>query len=638
MATQLKHVIIGTAGHIDHGKTRLVARLSGIDTDRLPEEKARGISIDLGFAHWEAGGFQFGIVDVPGHERFIKNMVAGATGMNLALLAVAADDGVMPQTREHLEIMDLLGVQTGVVAITKTDLVEAELVELVEAELEELTAGTFLEGCPIIPVSSESGAGIDRLREKLAEVAEQYQWPSSATFFRMPIDSVYSIEGHGTVVTGTVLSGEVQPGESLELLPAKATVRVRSVQNHGVEAAESGVRQRTAINLAGVKADDVHRGDELAAIDFMEPTRRLLVELKCLSHPGVTLKHRGQFTLHMGTSETAARLILKEGPVLPGTTGYAEIRLARPVVATYGQRFILRRQSPALTVGGGQILDPHIAPRRRIKDVSTLCEALHNHDPAERLSAVYAQLDTVDTRPEFLAWRAGLAADQAEAALDTLRKNGVLRTLRHKERKFIVHRQRVEDLSQRILKRIRGELARHQPRRALPQTTLLTACRNMTQPGVLEAVFESMLKEGSLARVGNDLGPADAQVKLSKKQRAQRDAIIETIHAGGLAPPTTKELAAQLELGKDQLGPLIHLCVEDGLLIRISDELYFTPAAVESAVNICRKFISESGPSTMSQLREAWGISRKYAVPLCEFLDEQGVTVRDGDLRQTGPG
>ncbi|RMG38415.1 MAG: selenocysteine-specific translation elongation factor, partial [Planctomycetota bacterium] len=262
-STRQKHVIVGTAGHIDHGKTRLVARLTNIDTDRLPEEKARGISIDLGFAHWETDGVQFGVVDVPGHERFVRNMVAGATGINVALLVVAADDGVMPQTREHLDIMDLLGIPRGVIAITKTDLVDEELIALVEEDIREHVRGTFLQDAPIVPVSAVTGEGIEALKRALADVAADAEDARSDDFFRMPIDRVFSVPGHGTVVTGSVQSGAVAAGDTLELLPEGRTVRVRSVENHGrlVEAAASW--QRTAVNLAGVRREEVRRGQEL---------------------------------------------------------------------------------------------------------------------------------------------------------------------------------------------------------------------------------------------------------------------------------------------------------------------------------------------------------------------------------------
>ena len=288
--TPLKPILLGTAGHIDHGKTRLVGRLTGIDTDRLPEEKARGISIDLGFAHFETGGFRFGVVDVPGHERFVRNMVAGATGFNVALLVVAADDGVMPQTREHLEIMDLLGISAGLVAVTKIDVVDPDLVELAQLDVEESVAGTFLEGAPVIPVSSETGEGLDTLKATLLEVCQGITLPETLPLFRMAIDRVFSITGHGTVLTGSVVSGDVHAGDTLQLWPEGRELRVRSVEHHGEQSDQAGSRQRTAINLAGLKHEDVSRGCELATPGYLQTTRRLLVDLRVLSSSPIPLK------------------------------------------------------------------------------------------------------------------------------------------------------------------------------------------------------------------------------------------------------------------------------------------------------------------------------------------------------------
>ena len=387
MTDRKQYVIVGTAGHIDHGKTSLVRQLTGIDTDRLPEERARGISIDLGFAHFDAEDIHFGLVDVPGHERFVKNMVAGATGVDLALLVVAADDGVMPQTREHLEIMDLLGIAAGVVAITKIDLVAADFVELVEAEVREHLRGTFLEHAPVVPVSSVSGAGIDELKKVLVEVARGRELSTRGEFFRMPIDRVFSVAGHGTVVTGSVIGGEARAGDTLELLPAQIPVRVRSVQSHSQAVTESGSRRRTAVNLAGIKADQLHRGQELAAPGSLQPARRLLVKVRCLASSPVALRDRMRLGLHLGTGETAARLVLKNRTVEPGETGFAELRVAEPVVAAWGQRFILRRQSPPLTVAGGIVLDPAIEVRARIPDLAARGAPLDTADEEAPRSA-----------------------------------------------------------------------------------------------------------------------------------------------------------------------------------------------------------------------------------------------------------
>ena len=632
-----KHILIGTAGHIDHGKTRLVGRLTNIDTDRLPEEKARGISIDLGFAHWETEGIWFGVVDVPGHERFVKNMVAGATGVNLVLLVVAADDGVMPQTREHLEIMDLLGVETGVIAVTKTDLVEADFIELVTAEIEEVVAGTFMEGCRIVPVSSETGAGIDQLRETLVQVAAGLETPEVMELFRMPIDRVFSIAGHGTVVTGSVLSGDVHAGDTLELLPDLREVRVRSVQNHGRGADDSGARQRTAINLAGVKNEEISRGRELASPGFLHPTARLVVELRILESSPVVLKDRMQLNLHLGTAEVPARIILKGVRLKPGRRAYAELRVKEPVVAAHGQRFILRRISPALTLAGGTILDPFIAPQKRIKDLQAYAASFDTPVERDRMSALLAQRDTVEDSPLEAAWRAGIHPGRYAGLIEQLKSKGELVFVGTGDRKRLMHRDRLASLAGSVMRAVKAELARHQPRRALPRNTLATACRGIAGPDLLDVIFAHLLDGGELVKVGPNFGPADAQVKLTKNQRQTRGRLLETIAAAGLAPPTIKELAADMGQKPAEIDALLNLSMEDGLLVRVAQGLCFSPDSLEQARLICKDLLNETGEATMSQLREAWGISRKFAVPLCEYFDTQGLTVRKQDVRVAGP-
>ena len=635
--TSVKHILIGTAGHIDHGKTRLVGRLTGVDTDRLPEEKARGISIDLGFAHWEADGFQFGLIDVPGHEKFVKNMVAGATGVNVALLVIAADDGVMPQTREHLEIMDLLGIGTGVVAITKTDLVEPDFVELVEAEIEETVAGTFLEGAPLVPVSSETGEGIETLKETLLEAARGVKLPESEPVFRMPVDRAISLPGHGTIVTGSVISGQVSAGDTLELWPEGREVRVRSVQNHGADSDDAGVRQRTAINLAGVKYDEVARGVELATAGLMQPTRRLLVDLKLLSSSPLQLKDRMELNLHIGTREVPARVMLKGRQLKPGEQGYAELRLAEDIVAAHAQRFILRRVSPALTVAGGRVLDPWLPVGKRIRDLQLAGAALDQDDERARLSGLVSTLDDIPETPLAALWRAGVGSRRYEELVDELTDDGTIVRVGSGDRPIPIHAERLGALAGTVMKTIREELEKRQPRRTLPRATVASACREILRPALLEAVLTHLVSSGDLVSPGSNLGPAAAQVQLTKAQRAARDALLEQVQAAVLTPPTFKELCESLGQSRDQLQALLSLCVEEGLVVAVSDELHFDPAAIEQGRSICVDVFADEGEVTMSQLREAWGISRKFAVPLCEYYDAVEITVRQGDVRVPGP-
>jgi len=634
--TSLKHVIIGTAGHIDHGKTRLVSRLTGAMTDRLPEEKTRGISIDLGFAHWEDDGFQFGVVDVPGHERFVKNMVAGATGVNLALLVIAADDSVMPQTREHLEIMDLLGVTTGVVAITKIDLIEPEMVELVREEVEELTAGTFLEGCPIIAVSSETAEGIDELRQTITATARDIDWPESRDVFRLPIDRVFTLTGHGTIVTGSVVSGEVHTGEILELLPEQREVRVRSVQSHGAGVEEGTARRRTAVNLAGMKTNEVRRGMELATPGYLRPTTRLVVRLRNLASSPVTLKDRFEAGLHLGTAELPVRIILKGRKLKPGESGFAELRSREPCVAAFGQRFILRRMSPAVTIGGGTVLAPGIPTLKRIKDLNGFAAAAGADDPADRLSFLLSQKDDADISPLEAAWQTGIRRNDVDAFLDDFKRREMLMPLGDRDRTRWIHRDRLSALCDSVMRTVHKELKKHQPRRSLPRNTLMTACRRIAPPDVLDAVFDHLLQTKRLVKVGKNIGPADAQVQLTKKQRQTQEAILAAISEGGLMPPTVKQLAASTEQDIPEIEQLLNVCVEDGVLVRVDEQLHFTPEALEEARRICAEYLREHTEASMSQLREAWGVSRKFSVPLCEYFDSLGLTVRKGDVRIAG--
>jgi selenocysteine-specific elongation factor len=639
--SRVQHVIVGTAGHIDHGKTSLVRQLTGIDTDRLPEEKRRGISIDLGFAHWEADEFQFGLVDVPGHERFIKNMVAGVTGIDLCLLVVAADDGVMPQTREHLEIMDLLGVRTGLTVITKIDLVAPEYVELVRDEISELTAETFLAGCPILPVSCVTGAGIPELKAAIKDLAGHFAWPAPRELFRMPIDRVFTVPGHGTVVTGTVMGGSVHKGDIVELWPAgQATgqkIRIRGVQNHGADNELSGARQRTAINLAGVKLQDVSRGDELAMPGFTRPSNRILVRLHALHTSPIVLKDRLLLQLHLGTRECPARISLKGAQLLPGDKGYAELRLPDPVVAEYGQRFILRRRSPMRTIAGGAILDPFVEPRRRIKDLEAYGIARDTTDNRERLSQFLAEGGVVDSSPLEAAWRCGISTSQYPDLVQTLVKQGELRRISSGGSAMLVHRRRIEKLTAAVLRRVAAEIERHQPRRTMPAGDLRTACGSIARADLLDAILSQLIESGKLVRIGANLGLAEGRAQLTRQQAGTLAQILETIANAGRSPPTLKELANQLQQKPGQIDELLRLGVEDGMLIRVADGLFLSVAAVDDTRARCCRLIKQTGGATVSQLAAAWEVSRKYAVPLAEYFDSEQVTVRKGDLRHAGP-
>lgn len=632
-------ILVGTAGHIDHGKTSLVRRLTGIDTDRLPAEKARGISIDLGFAHYEFQGMRFGIVDVPGHERFIRNMVAGATGINVALLVVAADDGVMPQTREHLDIMQLLGIREGLIAVTKSDLVKPDLLELVQADISAAVDETFLAGRPIVPVSSTTGAGLNELQQRLFEVCCSTTFDEPLPLFRLPIDRAFSLAGHGTVVTGSTLSGFVAAGDTLELWPEGREIRVRSVQQHGRATISARPGQRTAINLAGVKLDEVHRGCELATPGYLRPTRRLLVELKALDRAVGGIRHRSEVVLHLGTTEVPARVSLRGGTLEPGQQAYADLRLREPIVATWGQRFIVRRASPAMTLGGGRILCPSLedASTHRIRDLDALCGRLADPSPLVRLSGYLSRLDDLQAIELAAAQATGISPQELPSLMNELRRRQELVRIGSCERQIELHTERLLRLLKTVLRTIRNEVTRHQPRRSLPKPTLLTACQTIAKSSLLELLIEHLIVQSELVQVGEQVGPADMQVRLTKQQRQLYEAIRQQLSAGKLMPPTLKELAQSTARQPSDVEQMLNVMVEEQLITRASDEIGFTRSALEAARIACLDLFAQTESASMGQLRDAWAVTRKFAVPLCECLDALQVTVREGDLRRPGP-
>jgi selenocysteine-specific elongation factor len=481
------------------------------------------------------------------------------------------------------------------------------------------------------------------LTQALVEVARGRELSTRSELFRMPIDRVFSVAGHGTVVTGSVIGGEVRAGDTLELLPEQVSVRVRGVQNHSQSVNESGPRRRTAVNLAGIKADELHRGQELAAPGFLHPSQRLLVKVRCLASSPVPLRDRMRLGLHLGTGETAARLVLKNRTIEPGETGFAELRVAAPVVAAWGQRFILRRQSPPLTLAGGIVLDPALEARIRIPDLAAWGTPLDMDDESARLSALLAKRDEVELTPGLAAWRAGINPGRYSELVKSLASSGALIPVGpilsgSAESRRLVHRDRLEALAAAVMKRVGLELKAHQPRRALPRKVFQTACRHLAAGSLLDAAFERLLAEKRLVRVGPHIGPADAQVQLSKTQTATRAKMLDLIQQAGLTPPNVKEMLQVLGQKPESLAPLLVLCVEDGLLVDLGEGLFYPPVALEKARAILQAALSEhAGGATMSQLREAWGVTRKYSVPLCEWFDKNRLTIREGDLRRAGP-
>lgn len=633
----MRHLMLGTAGHIDHGKTRLVRTLTGIDTDRLPEEKRRGISIDLGFADWQIDEFHFGIVDVPGHQRFIRNMVAGASGIDLALLVIAADDSVMPQTREHLEIMQHLGISNGLIALTKSDLADEETRDFATEEIRELIHGSFLEAAPIIPVSSATGEGLDELKAAIVETARRCVGRTSPwEMFRMPVDRVFSRDGHGTIVTGSVLSGTVSVGDRLELLPHGIEARVRNVQNHRASAGSAGMCQRTAVNVASVKPSHISRGNELVTPGWLQPTIRILAGLQSLptgSDEPIRWPelHRRHFILHLGTMETAVRISIRDVDDDLKIPRAAVLHARQPVTATYGQRFVLRSMSQDRTICGGIVLDP-LMPARRLRQSEPLTET----DPAGRVNWLLARSSEVPTDHRQLAVRSGCSVREVAELIAQLRKDGTLVAYDSSQPEHLIHERRLKVLERQVLKLTLQELERRQPRKSLSEAAIIEICRTLGARPLLKAVIVRLIRDKKLQAIGNNLTPQGLELRITRQQQKSLNQILSVIQSAGLTPPNVRELCEQTGDSPQTVLALLEIGVADQLVIRVDRDFYFSPAALDQARQLCTDYIQHNGPATMAQLRDAWGITRKHAIPLGEFFDARHITHRDADLRGIG--
>jgi selenocysteine-specific elongation factor len=633
--TARSHYVISLAGHIDHGKSALVQALTGGTVDRLPEEKRRGITIELGFAHFDANGRRYALIDVPGHERFIHTMVAGASGVDAALLVVAADDSVMPQTREHLALLELLGVQRGVIAITKCDLVDDEHLQLVGLEIDELVATTFLTSAPRVHVSAHAGTGIDELRHALVEAAKSSPArPAQSGRFRLPIDRAFSPSGQGAVVTGTVWRGAARLGDTLQLLPAGELVRLRRMQSQGkdVESVSSG--ERAAINVVGVKASDMRRGGELVTPHTVEPGRRHLVQIRMLADVRQGLRHRQLVRVHLGANQVTAQLLLEHRLLTPGSTAFALMRCALPIVAEYAQPFVLRQLSPAATIGGGTFIAPALRSADRLKRCLAAAPGLSSPDPTTRVAAYLDLRRELTFNDNSESW-IGLSPTECEAASDRLaERKEVVRGARPQP--WHVSTQRFNKLKQKMLRISQQELERRRPALQLPAAVIFSAMSHCGSGAVLEAVLSDLAGRGELIRRGDHVGlPGGAE--LTQRQRQLLCSLLKQFVSAGRTPPSLKELADQHKLALRDLEPLVQVAVDEGQLMRLAPQIVIDRDALESLRQSLAEHFQRCPTAKVGELREQWGITRKHAVPIFEFFDKCAITLREGDLRSAGP-
>jgi selenocysteine-specific elongation factor len=635
----MKSIIIGTAGHIDHGKSALVQTLTGKNPDRLPEEKRRGITIDLGFADLELDGVRFGFVDVPGHERFIRHMLAGAHGIDLVALVIAADEGVMPQTREHFDICRLLNVPSGLVVITKTDLVEEEMLPLVVGEAEELVAGSFLEGAPIVTVSSKTRAGLDNLQAVLRALALDVPDRSADLIAMLPIDRAFTMKGFGPVVTGTLISGAIAEGEELELMPASLKVRARGVQVHGVPVKTAVAGQRTAINLGSVDTSAIERGMVLAPVGRLLPTQIIDVSIEVLANAPRPLRSRARVRFHLHTSEVLGRVRVLDSSneIAPGARGFAQIRLESPVVAHAGERFIIRSYSPSITIAGGVILNP-AAVKHRGRDFAVVAEgltAIRDGNPATQFSVFVSEAKEKGRRLSDLAARTGWG-DSAlnEAAKAALKQNTVVDL-----DGVFVSRNEFQRLSQIVIEALKAHHKRQPLEQGLARETLRERHFAHAPPEVFRGVLVRLEHDGKVVAQKDLVRAAEHSIELSDADAQARDQLEAVFKQAGLEAPSLENAFVAAGFAKADVNrsrKMLQLLLDRGSVVRIQPDMVLHREALDRLVAKLRSYADKHAPDRsldVMAFKDLAGVSRKYAIPLLEYLDRERITRRQGDRR-----
>ncbi len=628
-------LVLGSAGHIDHGKTSLVRSLTGIDCDRLEEEKRRGITIELGFAYVDLpNGERLGIVDVPGHERFVKNMVAGASGIDIVMLVIAADEGVMPQTREHLEICSLLGIRHGFIALTKIDMVDEEWIDLVQEDIKAFLQGSFLQDAPIFPVSSNTKQGLDVLKDHILNCAKTLNLQRDSSLFRLPVDRVFSMKGHGTVTTGTLLSGTVSLGDDVVFMPNKIDTKIRSIQWHGKAAEKAFAGQRCALNVLNIDVDQVQRGSVLAHPDTLFPAKRWFVMLHCLSSAPIALKARTEIHFHHGAREISARLYFFDRDRLePGQSALTEIRFAEPMVGVYGDRCVIRAYSPLRTVAGGSLVHALPSPLKR-KDANFEADfqILKELDKFENLEGItLAQLQLAGIQGLSFAKLMVLTNANAKKLEKLLAGLGSKVVCYDKEDKCYIHAQALVELMQLCLEQA-AQFHKKEPLKSGMSRKVLCPQQH---PKLAHLIVERLLRQGALVSQGDVLRLADHSIELDNDETTLKDKILNIHLQAGLTPPNIKDVLEECKVDSKKAAPILKIMQDEKQLVRIKDGLYYAFTVMQDIEEKVRKWFEahdDLDPSSLKDILD--GISRKYLIAILEYLDRERITIRVGDKRQ----
>jgi len=632
----LKELILGTAGHIDHGKTSLIKAVSGVDTDRLKEEKERGITIELGFASLDLpSGQHLGIVDVPGHEKFVKNMVAGATGIDIVAMVIAADEGVMPQTREHMEICTLLGVKHGLVVLTKTDLVDEEWLELALEDIREFTLGTFLENAPILPVSSATGRGLPEFVQALDELSRSIPQRPPSSLFRLPVDRVFTMKGFGTVITGTLISGSIRVGESVMVYPRDITAKVRGIQAHnrGVDEAVAGMR--TAINFQGLEKEMVARGDVLGSPEALKPSYMVDAAFHYLKSNAKPLKNRSRVRFHTGTSEILGRVILLDRDELqPGGEALVQLRLDAPVAIVRDDRFVVRSYSPVRTTGGGTVLNP-IPPKHKrmrqeiIEGLRTLIQA----DPEKILTHHLKAAGYSGIRFADLKIMTNQSDRDLEASIQKLLSTKAVLMV-DKDQRAYIHQENFSSLQQEIEAQLEAYHRANPLKTGMSKEELKSKLPRAMDAKLFNLILVQMGKTGRIAQEENTVRLSSHSVSLGVDQADLRDKMLAVYREAGLQPPFFRDVSRQLNADAPRAKDVLMHLIDEGQIVRTKDDLFFHAQAVEDLRRKLVAFFDGHQDITTTQFKEMTGASRKYVIPLLEYFDSQQITLRVGDVRK----
>ena len=625
-------LVMGTAGHIDHGKTTLIKALTGIDCDRLKEEKKRGITIELGFAYLDLpDGTRLGIIDVPGHEKFIKNMVAGAFGIDFVLMTIAADEGVMPQTQEHLEICSLLGIKDGIVAVTKIDKVDEELLEIAIEEIKDFLKGTFLEHSPIIPVSSYTGEGLDELVKVISDKVKKIKEKRSSDIFRLPIDRVFTLHGHGTIVTGTLIGGEIKEGELIEVYPRDLTSKIRSIQVHGQQVNRVSSGKRTAINLSDIKPDQIERGDVLGRPGSLFPSNLWDIELTLLPSSPKPLKNRKEIHFHHGTKEVLGVVYLLEKEVLePGDTTIARIQFGQPMVGVFGDRFVIRSFSPLRTIGGGRLLNPVAKKLKRFSKKISFLKDIKEGDP-KKIILAQLELNGLDGISfERLKVMTNLSDAELRKNLDELKKENLI--LENNNTFYL--ESIFERLEKELLQYIKEFFESHPLEKGVSQSRIYSEWRKDLPEEIIQILLQRCYKNKKLILIKDKVTLPDREIKLTPEQLMIKEKIESLISKSPLVPITFTKLKEELKIDKEKALPIIKFLVQEKILVKVAEDIWFSSKHIKDIIDKVLNFFSTKQELSPQDFKKLTGLSRKYSIPLLEYLDKEKITIRVGNVRK----